>query len=355
MTHNSPVSEIALGELSEKLGGKLTGDPSRTVRGVNALPDAGPDEVTFLANSRYERYMADSRAAAVLVSEGYKGPGDSLIRCADPYHAFREAMVLLVGFRRHPFEGVDDAARVDPSASLGEDVAVAQFATVGKDAEIGPRTVLYPGAFVGEGCKVGADCVLHPNVVVYDGCILGDRVTIHAGSVVGQDGFGYATHGAEHLKIPPAGWVEIGDDVEIGACCAIDRATVGATVIGSGTKFSNLVAIGHGAKIGKGCLLVAQVGIAGSTKIGDYCALAGQAGVNGHIEIGDHVRVGAQAGVVNDVPSNTEVFGAPAVPRAQARKVYSLLPKLPDMRDQIRKLQSELAKLRNLAGFGKDK
>jgi len=355
MTNDSPVSEIALGELSEKLGGTLTGDADRTVRGVNGLADAGEDEVAFLANSRYERYMADSRAAAVIVAEDYEGPGESLIRCADPYHAFREAMVLLVGFRRHPFEGVDDSARVDPSASLGEGVAVAQFATVGRDAAVGPRTVLYPGAFVGEGCRIGADCVLYPNVVVYDGCVLGDRVTIHAGSVIGQDGFGYATTGGEHLKIPPAGWVEIGDDVEIGACCAIDRATVGATAIGSGTKFSNLVAIGHGAKIGKGCLFVAQVGVAGSTRIGDFCALAGQAGVNGHIEIGDRVRVGAQAGVVNDVPSDTEVFGAPAIPRAQARRVYSLLPKLPDLRDQIRKLQSELAKFRKRPGIGKDK
>ncbi len=346
MTNDSPVSEIALGELAERLGGRLTGDPARIVRGANGLADAGEDEIAFLANARYEKYMAGAKAAAVLVADNYKGAGDRLIRCADPYYAFRQALVLLVGFRRHPYRGIDDDARIDPSATLGEGVAVAQFATVSAGAEIGPGTILYPGAFVGAGCRIGADCVLHPNVVVYDGCILGDRVTIHAGSVVGQDGFGYATHEGRHEKIPQAGRVEIGDDVEIGAGCAIDRATVGATVIGPGTKFSDLVAIGHGARIGRGCLFVAQVGVAGSTKIGDYCSFAGQSGVIGHLEIGDNVRVGGQAGVARDTPSNQELLGSPAIPRSQARRVFQLMPRLPALRDKLRKLQAEVEKLK---------
>ncbi len=343
---DTPATEVTLGQLAEQLGGKLSGDPARVVRGANSLADAAEDEIAFLANVRYERFMAGARAAAVIVAEDYAGAGERLIRCADPYFAFRQAMVLLHGFREHPYRGVDAGARIDPTARLGEKVAVAQFVTVCGGARIGARTVLYPGVFVGAGCVVGADCVLYPNAVLYDGTVLGERVIVHAGSVIGQDGFGYATHGGRHEKIPPAGWVEVGDDVEIGACCTIDRAAVGATVIGAGTKFSNLVAIGHGTKVGKGCLFVAQSGIAGSTKIGDHCAFAGQAGVVGHIEIGDNVRVGGQAGVVNDIPAGQEVFGAPAIPRGQARRVYSLLPQLPDLRDQIKKLAAELAELK---------
>ena len=337
---------ITLGGLAERLGGTLTGEAGKVIRGVASLADAGEDEVAFLANAKYERFMAATKAAAVIVADDYAGAGERLVRCEDPYFAFREAMVALYGFRRHPFSGIDASARIDPTAKVADDAAVAQFATVGPGAQIGAGAVLYPGVFIGPDCRIGPDCIIYPNVVLYDGTILGERVTIHAGAVIGQDGFGYATHAGKHEKIPQAGWVEIGDDVEIGACCAIDRATMGATVIADGTKFSNLVAVGHGTKIGKGCLFVAQVGVAGSTTIGDYCALAGQAGVVGHIKIGNHVRVGAKAGVTGDVPDGQEVLGAPAVPRAQARRVYSVLNQLPRLRDMLRKLAADVAKLK---------
>ncbi|MDY7010836.1 MAG: UDP-3-O-(3-hydroxymyristoyl)glucosamine N-acyltransferase [Planctomycetota bacterium] len=341
------TKEITLGELADLLGGSLTGDVEKVVRGVGALTEAGADEVAFLANVRYERFMAKTKAAAVIVAEDYGGPGENLIRCADPYFAFREAMVALYGFRRHPFSGIDPSARIDPGAKVAEDVSVAQFVTVEAGAQIGAGAVLYPGVFVGPDCRIGRGCILYPNVVLYDGTVLGERVTIHAGTVVGEDGFGYATHAGRHEKIPQAGWVEIGDDVEIGACCAIDRATMGATVIGDGTKFSNLVTIGHGTKVGKGCLFVAQVGVAGSTTIGDYCALAGQAGVVGHLKIGNNVRIGAKAGVTSDVPDGKEVLGAPAVPLAQARRMFSVMSRLPDLRRTLMKLEAEIAELKN--------
>ncbi len=341
------AKEITLGELAGLLGGTLTGEAEKVIRGAGALTEAGEDEVAFLANAKYERFMATTKAAAVIVAENYDGPGESLIRCGDPYFAFRQAMVALYGFRRHPFSGIDPSARIDPTAKVAEDASVAQFVTVGPGAQIGSGAVLYPGVFVGPNVRIGRDCVLYPNVVLYDGTILGERVTIHAGTVVGQDGFGYATHAGRHEKIPQAGWVEIGDDVEIGACCAIDRATMGATVIAAGTKFSNLVTIGHGTKVGKHCLFVAQVGVAGSTTIGDYCALAGQVGVVGHIKIGNQVRVGAKAGVINDVADGQEVLGAPAVPKAQARRVYSVMNQLPRLRDVLRKLVADVADLKN--------
>ncbi len=348
---DSGAAEITLGELAERLGGKLEGQPEKVIRGAGPLGEAREDQISFLANVRYEKFMAATRAAAVIVSQDYAGPGESLIRCDDPYFAFREAMVALYGFRRHPFSGIDPQARIDPTARLGPNAAVAPFVTIGARVEIGEQTVLYPGVFVAAGCRIGRRCTLYPNVVLYAGTVLGDRVTIHACSVIGEDGFGYATRDGRHEKIPQAGWVEIGEDVEIGACCTIDRATVGATVIGAGTKFSNLVAIGHGVKLGRDCLFVAQVGVAGSTSIGDSCAFAGQSGVVGHHTIGSRVRVGAQSGVRSDIPDGQEVLGSPAVPRPQALRTYSLLAQLPAMREQIRKLSAEIAELKS-AGKG---
>jgi UDP-3-O-[3-hydroxymyristoyl] glucosamine N-acyltransferase len=212
--------------------------------------------------------------------------------------------------------------------------------------------VLYPGVFIGPGCKIGSDCLLYPNVTIYDGCVLGRRVTVHASSSIGVDGFGYATHAGEdgtvrHEKIPPAGNVVLEDDVEIGSCCAIERATMGPTVIGAGTKFADLVAIGHGTKLGQHCLMVSQSGIAGSTVVGNYCAFAGQAGVVGHIRIGDGVRVGAQAGVTNDLPAGQEVLGSPAVPRAEARRIVMSTMKVPELRNQVKRLTREVQALQD--------
>jgi len=349
------ANEIRLGELARRLGGRCQADPDTPIRGAAGLAEAGEDELSFLANARYEKYMESTKAAAVIVSTDYDGPGRGLIRCEDPYFAFRQAMVILYGFAAHPFGGIDPSARIDPSTRMGKGVAVARFASIGADVQIGDGTVIYPGVYVGPGCRIGRDCVLHPNVVLYDGTILGDRVTIHACTVIGEDGFGYATHEGRHEKIPQAGWVEIGDDVEIGTCCAIDRATMGPTVIGPGTKLSNLVAIGHGTKVGRRCLFVAQSGVAGSTTIGDGCVFGGQSGVVGHIRIGDGAGVAAQSGVINDVPGGQEVMGAPAIPRARGRRVYSLLTQLPELREQVRNLSAELAELkaRDEAGKGK--
>jgi len=352
------MAELTLTELAERVGGRVEGDASRTVRGVGAIDAAGPQEVTFLANQRYEKHLAKTRAAAVLVADDYAGPASAhatLVRCPDPYLAFREAMVILHGFRRPDFEGIDERTDVHPSAKLGSNVRIGAFAVVRADVEIGDETVLYPGVYVGSGSRIGRACTLYPNVTLYDGSILHDRVTIHAGSVIGQDGFGYATHAGDdgvtrHDKIPPAGWVEIEEDVEIGACCAIDRATLGPTVIGAGTKFSNLVAIGHGTRLGRHCLLVAQAGLAGSVTAGDYCVFAGQCGVVGHVRIGDGAKIGAQAGVTNDVPAGQEMLSSPAIPLADARRSMVAFGKLPQMHAELRKLTREVAALKKRLG-----
>ena len=234
-------------------------------------------------------------------------------------------------------------------------VCIAAGATVCADVKIGENTVLYPGVFVGPRCRVGGGCILYPNVTLYDGTVLHERVTVHAGSSIGHDGFGYATHGGRHEKIPQVGWVELEDDVEIGACCAIDRATMGATIIGTGTKFSNLVAIGHGTTLGRHCLVVAQSGIAGSVVVGNYCVFAGQSGVVGHIRIGDGVRVAAQTGITNDVPAGQEMGGTPPLPQSLNRRVWATMPRLPQMRSAILRLTREVNALKKrLGGLGRD-
>lgn len=349
------MAEMKLGELARLLGAELTGDGEMVIRGVNTLEAAGGDDVAFLANIKYEKHMEDTAAGAVIVAAAYAGPGRNLLRCKDAYFAFRQAMVAFYGFRKHPFDGVDSRANVDPGAKLGAGVRVSPFVTIAPDVEIGDNTVLYPGVYVGSGSRIGRNCVLYPNVTLYDGTVLHDRVTIHAGTSIGHDGFGYATHRCEdgvvrHEKIPQVGYVEIEDDCEIGANCAIDRASMGPTVIGAGTKFSNLVAIGHGTKMGKHCLLVAQTGIAGSVMVGNYCVFAGQSGIVGHIRIGDGVKVGAQSGVINDVPAGLEVLGSPAMPLAQTRRSMASFAHLPDIRTAVKKLVKDVKSLRQKLG-----
>jgi len=339
------MKEITLGKLAEAIGGELQGPRDLLVRGIAGIESAGPDEVTFLSNVKYERYVARTKAAAVIVSADYAGTGGSLIRCEDSYFAFRQAMVLMYGFRRAPFEGIDPRASIDPSAELGGGVNVGPFAVIGPRVKIGQGTTIYPNVYVGSEVRIGRDCELFPSVTIYSGCILGDRVRIHAGTAIGQDGFGYATHKGVHEKIPEAGWVELEDDVEIGACCAIERATLGATVIGAGTKFADLIGIGHGTRLGKGCLMVSQSGIAGSTTVGNYCVFAAQSGIVGHIRIGDGVQVGGQAGVTNDVPSGLQVLGSPAAPVAETRRRVVLASKLPEMRRTIRDLVRQVEQL----------
>ena len=247
--------------------------------------------------------------------------GLALLKARDPYYAFMRAVVALHGHRAHPHAGVHPRAHVDPTATVGA------------------GSVLYPGAFVGPRATVGRDCILYPNAVVYDDCVLGDRVIVHAGTSIGHDGFGFATHKGEHHKIPQVGNVVVEDDVEFGANCSIERAALGSTVIGRGTKFCDNVTVGHGAKIGAHGLIVAQVGIAGSVTIGHHVTLAGQVGVAGHLTIGDHVTAAAKAGITGDVPSRTAVMGFPAMPLTTARRVFALIRALPDLLDRVRRLE----------------
>jgi UDP-3-O-[3-hydroxymyristoyl] glucosamine N-acyltransferase len=304
---------FTLGRLADALGASLHGDAGRVVSGVAPLDAAGPDQVSFLTERKYLAQAQVSRAGALLVGRDVTGLAGSLLRVDRPQQAL---IVLLELFHPepiaepgvHPTACVAGDARVDRSASVGP------LAVVEAEAVIGPHTRVGALCFVGRRAVVGEDVRLHPHVVVREDVRIGNRVIVHPGAVLGADGFGYAFDGAAHRKIPQVGGLRIEDDVEIGANTAIDRATLGETVVRRGTKIDNLVQIGHNVRVGRHCLLVSQVGIAGSTVLGDYVVVAGQSGFAGHLTIGDRVQVAAKSAVLDDVEAGQKVMGVPAVP-----------------------------------------
>ena len=325
---------------------QIVGDACHRISTVATLEDAGPDQVSFLANPKYEKMLATTRAGAVVVRTGQEAPRPmNLLQVGDPYAAIMMLIINLHGFRRHPRMGISKMASVAASARIGQGASIWPFATIGENVVIGENVNIYPGCYVADGCQLGDNVVLMPNVVLYEQAVLGNRVIVHAGTVVGEDGLGFAPVGNKWEKIPQVGTVEIGDDVEIGSNCSIDRATLGRTTIGKGTKFSNLIAIGHGDKIGENCLFVAQVGVAGSVTVGNHVTMAGQVGVVGHISIGDNVTLGAKAGVTHDVPAGKTYLGAPAVEIGQKKREFATMARLPEMRQRVRKLESMVEQL----------
>lgn len=340
------LSDICAELQESRLPATLEGE-DRDVVGVNTVGDAVAGELTFLSNQKYQNAISTTKASAIIAQSKIEIPGRiSTIRCEDPYAAVTVAIVLLHGHRKHPRWGIDGGAVIDPSAKIGANANIAGGATLAAGVTIGDNCVIYPGVYVAEGASLGNDCTLFPNVVVYDRCVLGNRVTVHAGSVIGEDGLGYAPQGEKWVKIPQVGRAVLGDDVEIGANCTIDRATLGQTEIGSGTKFGNVIVIGHGTKIGPDCLFVGLVGIAGSVTVGRHVTLAGQVGVAGHLTIGEGVSVAAQSGISGDIEPNTKLFGSPALPMEMARRAYSVLPKLPDWTKRIKELERQVEELK---------
>jgi len=322
-------------------------DPDVEISGVNTLSDATPGQITFLANLKYEPALKDTRASAVFVQAAVDVPkGLAAIRCGDPYGAVTYAIILLHGHRAHPKWGRSPEAKIHSTAKVGQNANIAAGVTIAQGAVLGDNCTIYPGCYIADGVRIGSDCTLFPNVVIYDQCELGNRVTIHAGSVIGEDGLGYAPRGEQWVKIPQVGRAVIGDDVEIGANCTIDRATLGQTEIGAGTKFGNVVVIGHGTKIGPHCLFVGLVGLAGSVTVGRHVTLAGQVGVAGHLAIGDGATVGAQSGISGNIEANATVFGSPALPIDLAKRSMSVIPKLPEWTRRIKDLEREVRELR---------
>ena len=350
------VMAIRLDELAHTIGATLRGDGATMVHSCAPIDRAQVGQVSFLANRKYAAHLATTNASAVIVVSGETAKaGVATLEAVDPYFAFRQAMVALHGFRKHPApilasqknNSISERAVIHATAQLGGDCVVHAGAVIERGVTLGARCVIYPNAYVGEGVNMGDDCIVYPGACIYDGCVLGNRVTLHANTVIGSDGFGYATHKGRHEKIPQSGIVVLEDDVEIGSCCVIERAAMEETRIGAGTKFADLISIGHGTRIGKHCLVVSLVGISGSVDMGNYVVLGGQVGVTGHLSIGDGVQVAGKSAVVGDIAAGMRVAGVPAIESDISLRNHLVFRDLYGMSRKLKSLEREVAKLQD--------
>ena len=334
------MPEVTLGEIADFVGGKFTGARETRVSGVAPLSDATDRQISFLANPKYAPQLETTRAAAVLA--GSDVDGARVIRVENPYFAM--ARVVTRWFSERPMpSGVSPLASVAKSARLGKDVGIGPFSTIGENVFIGDNVKIFESVAIQAESTIGDNTILYPMVSIYYRSRIGKRCIVHSGAVIGADGYGFATEGGRHHKIPQVGIVRIEDDVEIGAGTTIDRAALGETVIGEGTKIDNLVQVGHNVRVGKHCLLISQAGIAGSTDLGDYVVMAGQSGTSGHLKIGSGVQIAAKSAVFEDVPENMKVRGIPAVPwREYARReVWSR--RIEELAKRVEELERKLS------------
>ncbi len=331
-----------LSRLAERVGAELFGDPAREIERIRALDEAGASDLSFLTHARYLEAARSSGAGALLVGRRHEELAADQLVVADPPRALAELLEWMHPVAR-PAPGIHASAVLGAGCEVDASAHVGAYAVLGDRCRIGAGAVLHPHVVLGEGCTVGERTVLHPHVVLYAGVELGLDCEVHAGTVLGADGFGYAsgTHG--HRKIPQVGRVTIGDRVEIGALSAVDRALVGATRVGAGTKIDNLVQVGHNVRIGSDAILCGQVGIAGSAKLGDGVVLGGQSGVGGHLSVGDGVQVASKSAVYDAVPAGEVVAGIPAVKIGRWRRQQSLLRRIDDLWRRLRALESRSA------------
>lgn len=338
---------MKISEIVNIVSGEIVGDADLSITGISGLKEAKQGDLSFLGNMKYESLLESTNASAVLVPLDFNGDCDiAVIKVRDPSYAFS-----LVFSKMHPeleehFEGIHSSAVISQTAKLGANVAVGPCAVIEDGAEIGDNCVIYGNCYLGRQVKLGNSCLIYPNVTIRERCELNNRVIIQSGTVIGSDGFGYATIDGEHKKIPQVGIVLIEDDVEIGANVTVDRARFDKTIIRRGAKIDNLVQIAHNVEIGEHSFVVAQVGISGSTKIGKYAVLAGQVGVAGHLEIGDQTVVGAQGGVTKSLEGGKQYWGLPARDMKTVLREQASLIKLPDALKKIKALEKELDQIK---------
>jgi UDP-3-O-[3-hydroxymyristoyl] glucosamine N-acyltransferase len=332
-------------KIAKHLGGDVEGDTSLTLTGLAEFEQAQADQLCFAESEQYLDALSASSAGAAIVSRQFpEVAGKALIRVDNPRLGFIQAMELFAPDRS--FVGVHESASVAPSARLGDAVGVGPNVVIEEGAKIGSSVSIRAGAYIGAAAIIGDGCDIGPNVSILDGCQIGNNCLLHPGVCIGADGYGFRWLQDHHHKIPQLGIVVVEDNVEIGANSCIDRATMGETRIGAGTKIDNLVHIAHNNKIGKHVIMTALVGIAGSSEIGDGAILAGQAGVIDHVKLGKGVQVGAKALVTKDFDDNAKVWGIPARSLSNTKKQIASLIKLPNVFRQLRRQNKELAELR---------
>ncbi|MGE0040573.1 MAG: UDP-3-O-(3-hydroxymyristoyl)glucosamine N-acyltransferase [Vicinamibacterales bacterium] len=346
---------MKLRELAARLDCRLEGDGTIEIVRVAKIEQAGPGDVTFLANPKYASALAGTGASAVIVADGVDGAPCAVLRSDNPYLAFARAAQALMPSSR-PAPGVHATALVAPDAVLGAGVSVGPYAIVGAGTRLGDGTIVHPHAVIGAEVVLGPDCVVHARVSIHDRCQLGARVVLKDGAVIGSEGFGFATRAdGTHERIPQTAPVVLEDDVEVGANSCIDRPAVGETRVRAGTKIDNLVQIAHGVRVGTNAFLAAQVGVAGSSVIGDSVMLGGQVGVTGHVVVGDRVKMSAKTGVTGNVPDDAFLSGYPSMDNLEWRKAFAVVRKLPEFRRRLAAIERRLAALDDTgAGHAQD-
>jgi UDP-3-O-[3-hydroxymyristoyl] glucosamine N-acyltransferase len=339
---------LKLTDIAARLECRLEGDPEIEIRGVAAIDDAQPGQLTFFTNPKYAAALRTTRASAVILAENADRAPCAMLRARHPYLAFARAVELFADAWRPPV-GVHPTAAVGQGVTLGDSVSVGPFAVIGDGARIGARTVIEPHVVIGRGVEIGDDCIVHARVSIRERIRIGHRVILQDGAVIGSDGFGFARRpDGTHHKIPQIGGIVIEDDVEIGANAAVDRPAVGETRIGAGTKIDNLVQIAHGVTIGRNVLLAAQVGVAGSVTIEDDVTLAGQVGVAGHITLGKGVVATAQSGIPNSVDAGAFISGYPAIANRDWLRASAVFRKLPELKKLVADLERRIQALEDM-------
>jgi UDP-3-O-[3-hydroxymyristoyl] glucosamine N-acyltransferase len=343
---------LSIQALYDRLQLVLAVPDNTEIHGVNTLEEAGSHDLCFAEDPSQTDAVASSAAALVLVGEGFpEVVGKRLLRVAEPRNLFFEIALWFAPVSAS--QGIHPSASVHPTADLGEDVEVGAGVVIDADARVGSGSRIGAGSYVGSGVAVGKDCVIGVNVSILRDSTLGDRCVLHPGVRIGGDGFGFRWDGTAHRKIPQLGRVVIEDDVEIGCNSCVDRATLGMTRIGRGTKIDNLVQVAHNVDIGPHSILVSQSGVAGSSKLGRGVVVAGQVAISDHVTVGDGARIGGQAGVVKDIPAGVAVFGTPARPVKQALRESAALIRLPALLKQVERQQQTIDRLeRRLADLG---
>jgi len=349
-----PLREpLPLSLLAEWVGGQIVGDEQTLIKGVSEIEQAREGDLVFAWTKTFAQSAFASRAAAVVTSPEFQRETKPCLLVDNP----RLAMALLL---ERLFPAPSFPAFVSPKASiaegvqLGEGVFIGDFSVIGEGSVIGDGTVIFPHAYIGRNVVIGAHCRIHPFAVLHDGVFVGNRVIIHAGAVIGREGFGFVWDGERHRRIPQVGTVVLEDEVEIGAHACIDRATLGETRIGQGTKIDNLVQIAHNCRLGAHCLLAGQVGLAGGVQVGNGVLMGGQVGVADHRRIGDEVRLAAKTGLIDDAPNKSQWGGYPARPHAQWLRIEAALSELPDALRLLRQLAQRVEALEKRRGAEKE-
>lgn len=338
---------LRVSEIAAVINARFTGDGSRIITGVSSFDDARETDLTFAADPGFLSRLPATRAGAVVVPIAFEpdsGTSQALLRVEKPKLAFFR-IVEKFHPKNRPDPGIHPTAMIGRNCILGRDVIVEENVVIRDNVALGDHVHIMPNVYVGEGCTIKNHSLIKPNTTLMEQTRIGSNVIIHSGSVIGSDGFGFVQDAGAHAKLPHTGFVEIGDNAEIGACNTIDRGTLGRTVIGSGVKTDNQVHIAHNVKIGENTLVVAQVGIAGSTTVGSNVILAGKAGVTGHITIGNNAIVGPYAGVSADVAAGEIVSGVPHMPHKTWLKVANIVPRLPEMRKKLLSIEKKLKNL----------